>query len=174
MDPFETLGVARRYDVDLAKLEKVHRDLSRALHPDRYAAATPSERRAALEKATRVNEAFRVVRDPVRRAEALFQLAGVPVGEANEPKADPAFLMEVLEQREALAEAKAEKDRAKVEALADAMRTREQAAQAALAAGFASETASPRLVARLGELRFYRRFLEEASGILDEWDDGAL
>ena len=112
MDPFATLGIARTFDVDLAAVEKMHRELSRALHPDRYVGASPSERRAALAKAVEVNEAWRVVRDPIRRAEALLALGGVVAGRrrAGAAKADPEFLMEMLEQREALAEAKASKD----------------------------------------------------------------
>src|SRR3954470_5555674 len=98
IDPFETLGVERRFDLDLAVLEKTHRELSRALHPDKYSQAGASERRAALEKAASVNEAWRAVRDPIRRAEELFRLGGLKVGEDNEPKSTPMFLMEVLEE----------------------------------------------------------------------------
>src|SRR5580692_8241770 len=110
MDPFATLGIARSYDVDLAAVEKTHRDLSRALHPDRFLGAAPSERRAALSKAVEVNEAWRIVRDPIRRAEALLTLEGAAVGEGKEPQPDAEFLMEMLELREALAEAKAGRD----------------------------------------------------------------
>jgi len=180
MDPFQVLGIDRRYAVDLARLDKTHRELSRALHPDRFTAAPPGEKRAALSKAVEVNEAFRVVRDPVRRAEALFAAHGVAVGEAREPKASPAFLMDVLERREALADAKVEKDAARVRALEAEVRTLAAGAEAALAAGFdrlgekegGADLAA--LVPVLGELRFYRRFLEEAQAVLDEWDDGAL
>lgn len=174
LDPFLTLGIERRFEVDLARVERQHRELSRALHPDRYVSAPPGERRAALERAVQVNEAFRVVRDPVRRAEALFALAGVPVGEDREPKAAPAFLMEVMEHREALAEAKAARDRAAIEALATAVRSREAEAERALARGLDGGAAPATLVGRLGELRFYRRFLEEADAALEEWTDGSL
>lgn len=177
LDPFLTLGIERRFDVDLARLERQHRELSRALHPDRYVSAPPGERRAALERAVEVNEAFRVVRDPVRRAEALLTLAGVPVGEDREPKAAPAFLMEVMEHREALAEAKAARDRAAIEALTTAVKARESEAERALARGLdAPDRGAPpaSLVGRLGELRFYRRFLEEADAALEEWTDGSL
>ena len=57
MDPFATLGIDRRFDVDLPALEKRHRELSRALHPDRFADAGASERKATLAKAVEVNEA---------------------------------------------------------------------------------------------------------------------
>lgn len=170
-DPFEMLGVERRFDLDLATLEKTHRELSRALHPDRYAQAGASERRAVLEKAASVNEAWRIVRDPVRRAEALFELVGIPIGDDNEPKASPTFLMEVLEEREALADARAAKDLAKVRSVGAAMTARAREVEAKLASGFAAKpdrAAAEKLVPLLGELRFYKRFLDEVSTIEEE------
>ena len=176
-DPFEMLGVERRFDLDLATLEKTHRELSRALHPDRYAGAGASERRAVLEKAASVNEAWRTVRDPIKRAEALFALAGLQVGEDNEPKPTPAFLMEVLEQREALSDARAAKDLVKVRSIGAAMEKRANDAEQKLAQGFvavgtdasaADRTAVTELLPLLGELRFFKRFLEEVSNIEEE------
>jgi molecular chaperone HscB len=167
MDPFATLGVPRDFDVDLAVVEKTHRELSRALHPDRFVGAGASERRAALGKAVEVNEAWRVVRDPIRRAEALLKLAGVAVGEGNEPKADPEFLMEMLELREALAEARQARDLPSVRRMAQVIESRAAAVERQLAEGFAQGDPAP-LVARVGELRFFRRFLEEVSAIEDE------
>ncbi len=172
MDPFATLGIARAFDVDLAAVEKVHRELSRALHPDRYIGAPPSERRASLAKAVEVNEAWRVVRDPVRRADALLALRGVVTGEgrdeANGAKQDPAFLMDMLEQREALAEAKQSKDLEAVRRLAAAIEERVRGVERALAEGFAQPEVSA-LAGKVGELKFYRRFLDEVSAIEDEW-----
>lgn len=167
MDPFATLGVERSFDLDLREIERTHRDLSRALHPDRYAAAGASEKRTALGKAVEVNEAWRIVRDPIRRAEALFELAGIPVGERNEPKPSPALLMDMMEQREALAEAKAARDMARVHAMAAEIEARERETERALGDGF-KRGADAELVRKLGELRFYRRFLEEVSAIEDE------
>ncbi len=167
MDPFTTLGIARSYDVDLAALEKTHRELSRALHPDRYVGASASERRSALAKAVDVNEAWRIVRDPIRRAEALLTLSGVLVGEGREPKADPGFLMEMLEQREALSSAKRARDLTAVHQLAQAIRTRSDETERSLSFEFASGVSESSLP-KLGELRFYRRFLDEVSAIEDE------
>ncbi len=171
MDPFATLGITRAFDVDLAAVEKVHRELSRALHPDRYVGAPPSERRESLGKAVEVNEAWRIVRDPIRRAEALLALSGVTVSEGDGPRsstADPAFLMEMLEQREALAEAKQKKDREAVRSMAAAIEARARDVERDLARGFAQGEAKT-LVERVGELKFYRRFLDEVSAIEDEW-----
>jgi molecular chaperone HscB len=167
MDPFGTLGIARSYDVDLVTVERRHRELSRALHPDKFVGASPSERRAALAKAVEVNEAWRVVRDPIRRAQALLELEGVHLAEGKEPPADPEFLMEMLEQREALAEAKQARDLAGVRRMAAAIEARAKAVERVLAEGFARGDAAS-LVGKLGELRFFKRFLEEVSAIEDE------
>jgi molecular chaperone HscB len=167
MDPFSILGIPRTFDVDLSVVEKTHRELSRTLHPDRYVGAGASERRAALAKAVEVNEAWRVVRDPIRRAEALLGLRGVEVGETAEPKADPEFLMEMLEQREALAEARQARDLPGVRRMAAGVEARSRGVEQELTAEFAGrETAS--LLGKLAELRFYRRFLDEVSAIEDD------
>lgn len=175
MNPFATLGAPRRFDLDLTALEKRHRELSRAVHPDRFAQASASERRAALEEAANVNEAWRTLRDPIRRAEALFRAEGVAVGEANEPKASPAFLMDVMEAREALAEARAAKNLPKVRALATGIAQRARGAEEKLVRGFAGGAPSKdelqRLLPVLGELRFYQRFLDEVAAIEEEAEE---
>jgi molecular chaperone HscB len=178
MDPFATLGAPRRFELDLGSLEKTHRELSRALHPDRFAQASTSERRSALERAADVNEAWRILRDPIRRAEALFMLEGAAVGEANEPKASPAFLMDVMEEREALAEARGQRDLPKVKKLGDAMTARAKGIEAKLGAVFVGGAvglpAANAALPLLGELRFYKRFLEEVSAIVDEAEEREL
>jgi molecular chaperone HscB len=169
VNPFATLGLAPRFDVDLAAVERTHRELSRALHPDRFVGAGASERRAALTRAVEVNEAWRVVRDPIRRAEALLALAGAPTGEEGTPHAppDPEFLMEMMEQREALAEAREARDLGRVQVLAGAIEARSRSVLGTLEAGFARGEAAS-LAGKLSELRFYRRFLDEVSAIEDE------
>ncbi len=167
MDPFATLGIPRAFEVDLAFVEKTHRELSRTLHPDRHARGGPTERRYALSKAVEVNEAWRVVRNPIQRAEALFALAGVEVGEAREPPASADLLMDMMEQREALAEAKAKRDLTAMHQLASQFESRARLVEEQLSRGF-RDCAGDReglatLLPRLGELRFYRRFLDEVS-----------
>jgi molecular chaperone HscB len=172
MDPFATLGLERSYRLDLRAVEKTHRELSRALHPDRYVSTGASERREALEKAVLVNEAWRVVRDPIRRAEALFKLAGILVGDTHEPKPAASLLMDMMEQRETLAEARSKRDVAALDKLVHEMTARQSAIEATLAQAFEAshgeKDALVPLVAKLGELRYYRRFLEEASAIADD------
>ena len=171
-DPFATLGVEPRFELDMQKVEQRHRDLSRALHPDRYSGAPAAERRMALGRAIEVNEALRVVRDPIRRAEALMRRSGVPVGEMEEPKPSPDLLMEMMESREELADAARKKDAAAIAKLGEAMRAREEKALKAIGTGFdAAEGDSAKLkslLPRLGELRYMRRFLDEVSALEEE------
>src|SRR5689334_17199145 len=127
MDPFLTLGVERRYDLDLKAAEKRHRELSRELHPDRHLQDPPDLKAQALSRAVEVNEAWRALRDPVKRAEALFTAAGLEVGETREPKPSPELLMDMMERREELEEAKAARDVARVRRLADAVEARQAA-----------------------------------------------
>jgi len=169
VDPFETLGVEPVFGLDLAVLEQRHRDLSRALHPDRHAASGAAERRMALGRAIEVNEAFRIMKDPVRRAEALLARRGVQTGEGKEPPASPALLMEVMERREALAEVRQTKNEAALERLITEVSAEAARVQTTLSGEFASQSPnSAEILKRIGELRYYRRFLEEAASIADD------
>jgi molecular chaperone HscB len=167
VDPFVALGIARTFDVDLGAVERIHRDLSRALHPDKFAGAGRSERTAALARAIEVNEAWRVVRDPIRRAEALLNMNGAALGEGEGPRPSQDFLMDMLEQREALSEAKRARDLAAIRAMAATIEGRAAGAERALSEGFAAGKGAE-LAGKVGELRFYRRFLDEVTAIEDE------
>jgi molecular chaperone HscB len=167
--PFELLGVPALFALDERELEKRHRDLSRALHPDRYTGRPSSERREALSRAISVNEAFRKLRDPLSRAEALLQQLGREISETNQPKPEPALLMQVMEQREALATARRAGDRARIEGIAAAASGRLEDATERMADAFSEEPVPvDRVLTLLGELRYLRRLKEEAGAALDE------
>jgi molecular chaperone HscB len=169
VDPFEALGVEPAFGLDLAALEQRHRDLSRTLHPDRHAASGAAERRMALGRAIEVNEAFRHLKDPIRRAEALLTRRGVQSGEGKEPPASPALLMDVMERREALAEIRLSKDEVALARLIAEVEREERRVQSDLGRQFSdTATDSAEIVKKLGELRYYRRFLDEAGVIADD------
>jgi molecular chaperone HscB len=177
VDPFTTLGLARRYDLDQAELERKYRDLQRTLHPDRHTNAPASERRMTLQKAVEVNEAYRTLRDDQRRAEAILAAlsseAGVPSVDPSE-KADPELLMEMMELRESLSEAKASRDAAEVARLAKRVAAERSAARERLTRAFAAVPAPPPsealvpLRALISRLKYYQRFLDEVAVFEDE------
>jgi molecular chaperone HscB len=170
MDPFATLGLPRRYQLDARQLETNYRELQRVLHPDRHGSAPASQRRMNLLKAVEVNEAYRALKNEVTRAEALLALyaAGAPSEAGQE---DPEFLMEVLELREELSEAHAAGDVAAVRAMADRALGAKRTTQAELGSAFdtlsqgvstAELTGARRL---LGRLKYFHRFLDEVSAL---------
>src|SRR5262245_41869460 len=107
-------------------IERAFFERSKELHPDRFASAPAAERVAALSRSRALNDAYQTVKKPVPRAEYLLSRAGVTIGD-NE-QLDPAFLMEILELREELAEARVAKRTAEVEKLNAVMRQRRTAA----------------------------------------------
>ncbi len=160
VDHFAVLGVERRFDLDLAVVEARYKDQARILHPDRYARADARARRASLQRAVQLNEAWRTVKDPVKRGEYLLSLWG---GTAQVAVA-PGLLMEVMELREALAEAQAAADHGRVAALAMDVRGLEARALGAVAAGFSRGLAAADDIARaLAAVRYYQRFAEEVA-----------
>ena len=170
-DPFEILGVSPSFDLDAASLEARHRELCRALHPDRYVGRPAGERRAALSRAVDVNAAYRVLRDPARRAEALLLRNGHHAEAVEAARAAPALLMEVMERREALSAARRLCDRDKLRALTNEVNQRKAAAIDGLTAAFAETPPDLATAERLlGELRYHQRFLDEAAAAEDELD----
>ena len=107
---FELFGLPVAFDVDLQQLADRYRELQRTLHPDRYANASDRERRLSIQHAAQVNEAFQTLKSSLRRARYLLQLKGIDFDDEKETHLDPAFLMEQMELREALAEIKSKTD----------------------------------------------------------------
>jgi molecular chaperone HscB len=110
-DYFSLLGMPRQFGLDLAELDQHFRQMSRQLHPDRFARAEPRERRLSLERATRLNDAHRALKDWRSRAGYLLRLAGTDVFAEGRTFADPEFLEEQLDWREHMALAIADGDR---------------------------------------------------------------
>jgi molecular chaperone HscB len=158
---FAILGVPESYELSGDELDKKFRELSLRLHPDRFAKAPPAERIAALGKSSALNDAYRTLRSPVGRAEHLLELAGNPLGEGDH--VDQGFLMEILELREELAEARAAGDEAKLASLGAAMTARRDDALARLPVLF-NEGHLAEAKEALIALRYFQRFLDEHAG----------
>ncbi|MGE5568029.1 MAG: Fe-S protein assembly co-chaperone HscB [Rhodospirillales bacterium] len=100
-DYFQFFGLERKLALDAADLEDRFHKLSRQLHPDRYARATPAERERALEASAVLNDAYRTLRDPVARAEYVLKQQGTAESKAAPPQE---LLNEVFELNMALEE----------------------------------------------------------------------
>jgi molecular chaperone HscB len=110
-DYFTIFGLPVRFDVDRDDVETRYLALAQAVHPDRFVGADSGTRRQAMERATALNEGYKVLRDPVMRAEYLVKLGGIDL-DSSDPKTgapamNQAFLMDMIERREQVAEARA-------------------------------------------------------------------
>jgi molecular chaperone HscB len=103
---FDLFGLAAAYALEPEALERSYREIQSRVHPDRFAHAGEAERRASLQWTTRVNEAYRTLKDPVQRARHLLELHGVDVAFETNTAMPPDFLMQQMELREALEEAR--------------------------------------------------------------------
>jgi molecular chaperone HscB len=159
------LGLPARFDLDAQVIERAFFDRSKDLHPDRFASAPAAERVAALSQSRALNDAYQTLKKPVPRAEYLLARAGVTIGD-NE-RLDPAFLMEILELREELADARAGKQFPAIERLHGIMQQRRDAAVEQLSQLFAHD-ALPQIKEQLILLRYLDRYLEECDAALDE------
>lgn len=101
---FELFGLPASYDIDLERLAAVYLDLQRSTHPDRFVNAGDAERRLSMQLAAQVNEAHRILRDPIARGRYLLELRGVSLDDEKDTVMDAGFLMEQMELREALEE----------------------------------------------------------------------
>jgi molecular chaperone HscB len=120
---FELFGLPPRYPIDGRSLEQTYRALQGAVHPDRYAAATDTDKRLALQASARVNEAYRTLRDPVARAEYLLSLHDVDATAERDTRLPVLFLSHQLERREAAEEASTAGDVRALSKLIDEVRT---------------------------------------------------
>jgi len=137
---FELFGLPERFEVDAELLAEHYRELQRVVHPDRYANASDQERRLAVQGASLVNEALQTLKDPLARARYLLSRRGFLLDAGHETTSDPVFLMEQMELREALAEARNQSDPYRV--ISDIMgRLRQQ--REALIGGLARHLAHP-------------------------------
>ncbi len=104
-DDFTLLGLPRTFALERAQLDAAWKALQARVHPDRFAAEGAASQRVAMQWAVRVNEAHQRLKDPLKRAAYLCELAGVPVNAENNTAMPGAFLMQQMQWREALEEA---------------------------------------------------------------------
>jgi molecular chaperone HscB len=167
-DHFDLLGLPRRYRLDSRELEQRYQNLAKETHPDRFAGASDLERRQALLKSTTLNEAYRVLRDPLRRAAYLVALHGVPIDsqdrEGRSPVSLPAeFLGHFLSLREEFDDAPPERAAAlRIEAEDERTALARQLEVTLEGLGDAPTPDQVQAAAQLLlQLRYYDRFLGE-------------
>jgi molecular chaperone HscB len=174
-------GMQERYQLDSRELERHYLERSKRVHPDRFVNAPAHERVAALQQSMLLNDAYKTLKDPLARAEYLLSRNGLEI--ADNEALDPGFLMEMLELREELAEAKHACDRPTLRRLENTMLDRRDAARTQVGELFAEfytdtpasadhQPGPPAVLTTIKEhvivLRYISRYLHEFDALDDE------
>ena len=167
---FQLFGLAQSCRMDMAQLEQQYRALQAQVHPDKSVHLPEAEQRMAMQRATLVNEAYQVLRSPLRRARYLLSLYGVDTQEDNNTVMPPDFLMAQMEWREAVAEAGKAKDAAALDRLEAQMKreTRELEAQLEVKIDTGKDYVAAAGLVR--KLRFMEKLAEEIHAAYDAID----
>lgn len=113
IDYYELFGISRSLNLSLDALRQRYYELSRELHPDKFMRKPEAERQRALDMSSALNDAYRTLKDPVKRAQYLLGLEGFDIGEQRSKDVPPELLEEVFELNMALEELRGGDDSAR-------------------------------------------------------------
>ncbi len=110
-NPFALFDLPVAFQVDSALLNERYLALQKSLHPDNFSATSAQEQRLAIQKSAEINDALRILKDPIARADSIIALN---TGETENPEEksnnDIDFLMQQMEWRETLENIENRKD----------------------------------------------------------------
>lgn len=114
---FTLFQIEPQFDIDTDSLEQNYRTLAARFHPDRFASASAFEQKQAVMMSSTVNEAYRTLKNPTDRAAYLLRQQGIDADAPEHTSFAPEFLMQQMEWRETLAEARGGQDQTALTAL---------------------------------------------------------
>ena len=129
---FSLFELEPSFNIDLANLESNYRSLQSASHPDRFVTATNADKLASMHTATLANEAYLTLKNPANRAKYLLSLQGIDAIKETNTHMPADFLMQQMEWREAIDDAKSANDVAALESLLNEMQQAAKALQTQL------------------------------------------
>jgi molecular chaperone HscB len=160
-DHYALFGLPRGYGVDLAELDRRYRELQGRVHPDKHAHLGEREQRLAMQWATRANEAYQTLKQPISRARYLLELAGVDPQIEQNTAMPEAFLLQQMEWREATEDAREAADSRKLDQLHQRLRRDMTAQYAELARAFDVANDYQQAAEMVRQLLFQEKLLSE-------------
>ncbi|MBL8510568.1 MAG: Fe-S protein assembly co-chaperone HscB [Betaproteobacteria bacterium] len=164
---FELFDLPITYHINVGDLELAYRDVQSVVHPDRYAVAEEAAQRLAAQWATRANEAYAILKSPLKRARYFLQLHGIDTQEHTHTDMPAAFLMQQIEWREAAQQAGQAKDIVALERIASLRRQAERQLFLQLARELDSPDTYQDARQSVRKLRFLERLGEEIGDAFD-------
>lgn len=169
-DHYALFGLPRSFRLDASVLDRRYREIAAEVHPDKFAQAGDAERRLSLQWATRVNEAYQTLKKPLSRAQYLLLLGGHDLGAENNTAMPAEFLMEQMEWREAVAEARVAREHGELEQLHHRVKQRMNSRFEQLAEMLDDQHDYPSAADRVRRLMFLEKLLfdiDEAMAALE-------
>lgn len=107
---FTLFRIEPAFDIDTENLEQTYRALAARFHPDKFASASAFEQKQAVMMSSTINDAYRTLKNPIDRAAYLLKTLGIDADAPEHTSFAPEFLMQQMEWRETLMEARAGND----------------------------------------------------------------
>jgi molecular chaperone HscB len=161
---FEIFGLSPGFAVDRAALDARWKELQREAHPDRFATADAQSQRQAMQWSVRINEAYQRLKDPLKRAAYLCELHGAPIQAENNTAMPAAFLMQQMQWREDLDEARSLED---LERMADDVAAARRVMLQELQTTADDQHDWPALAQQVRALMFVERFAADVENRID-------
>ena len=170
-DHFQLFDLPPRFALDMAALDSAYRDVQGQVHPDRFAAGTAAENRVAMQWATQANEAYRTLKSPLKRAAYLCERAGVPIDAESNTAMPSEFLMQQLQWREALDDARVRRDGASLQALDDGMASKRGGLLSEIGRALDVDSDPARAASLVRQLMFIEKFGTEIASAMEALRD---
>lgn len=164
---FELFGLEPGFALDRAALDRAYRGIQGRIHPDRFAHAGDAERRASMQWTTRVNEAYRVLQNPLERARHLLELNGIDVALETNTAMPADFLEHQMTLREALEAASAARSADALDSLRAELDTERKRIESLLAERIDQVGDFAGAAGLVRELKFLERLDEEIASAYD-------
>lgn len=105
-DDFTLFGLAPRFRQERSAIDAAWKQLQAQAHPDKFASQGASAQRLAMQWSVRINEAYQRLKNPIQRAAYLCALQGQAINAHSNTAMPGDFLMQQMEWREALEDAR--------------------------------------------------------------------
>ena len=167
---FQLFGLHEQFRLENVPLDEQYHSLQTQVHPDKFAHLSEAEKRVSMQLATRVNEAYQTLRNPVRRARYLLSLHGVDTQEETNTSMPMSFLMEQMEWREAVEEAQHAADLDQLEKLEARLQKEVSHLHKLLEVKIDDEHSYSAAAEAVRKLKFMEKLAEEISSAFDAID----
>jgi molecular chaperone HscB len=164
---FQLFNLEPTFQLDMSRMEQNYRDIQALVHPDKFSHATDAERRLSMQWSTHVNEAYQTLKQPISRARYLLKLHGVDTQEETNTSMPTHFLMEQMEWREAIGEAKDAADATELDHLGTKLRQAIHHLQDDIGQRLDQSHDYPGAAETVRKLRFLEKLREEINDALE-------